>query len=209
MRILLLHAFPYDPRMWDAQRPVLEGHEVIAPSLYGRGSSMDTWAASLLDEVDGSFDVVVGASMGGGCSLAMSRQQPDRVGAIVLAGAHAGPDAPERRPVREQMIEKIRAEGAGSVWEGEGPAASADELIAVVRALRDRPDDRAVVASLGVPLLVIAGDSDPMVSVETANGLANAAPDGTCVIVPGAGHIVSLEQPNAYNEALGAFLERL
>jgi 3-oxoadipate enol-lactonase len=195
--------------MWDTQRPVLEGHEWTAPTMYGRGNSMDGWAASLLDELDGSFDVVVGASMGGGCALAMSRQQPDRVEAIVLAGAHAGPDAPERRPAREQMIEKIRAEGAASVWEGSGPAASADELIAIVEALRDRPDDRPAVASLGVPLLVVAGDSDPMVSVETAQGLAGSAPDGTCVIVPGAGHIVSAEQPEPFNRALGDFLGRL
>ena len=194
--------------MWDAQRPVLEGHETIAPTMYGRGNSMDGWASSLLDEVDGSF-AVVGASMGGGCALAMARQQPDRVEAIVLAGAHAGPDAPERRPAREAQLEKIRAEGAASVWAGEGPAPSADELIAIVEALRDRPDDRAVVASLGVPLLVVVGDSDQMVSVETAQGLADSASDGSCVVVPGAGHIVSLEQPDPFNRALGEFLGRL
>jgi pimeloyl-ACP methyl ester carboxylesterase len=194
--------------MWDAQRPVLEGHETIAPTMYGRGNSIDGWASSLLDEVAGSF-VVVGASMGGGAAVAMARQQPDRVEAIVLAGAHAGPDAPERRPAREAQIEKIRAEGAASIWAGEGPAPSADELIAIVEALRDRPDDRAVVASLRVPLLVVVGDSDQMVSVETAQGLADSAQDGSCAIVPGAGHIVSLEQPEPFNRALGEFLERL
>ncbi|HEX3453030.1 MAG TPA: alpha/beta hydrolase [Gaiellaceae bacterium] len=208
MRVLLLHAFPNDPAMWEPQRPVLEGHDVTAPSLYGRGNSMDAWASSLLDELDGSF-VVVGASMGGGCALAMARQQPDRVEAIVLAGAHAGPDAAERRPMREAMIEKLRTEGAESVWEGDGPAASADDLVAIVEALRDRPDDSATVASLGVPLLVVAGDTDPMVSVATAQGLADAAPDGRCVIVPGAGHIVSRDQPDVFNAALADFLEGL
>jgi pimeloyl-ACP methyl ester carboxylesterase len=203
-----LHAFPNDPAMWEPQRPVLEGHDVTAPSLYGRGNSMDAWASSLLDELDGSF-VVVGASMGGGCALAMARQQPDRVEAIVLAGAHAGPDAAERRPMREAMIEKLRTEGAESVWEGDGPAASADDLVAIVEALRDRPDDSATVASLGVPLLVVAGDTDPMVSVATAQGLADAAPDGRCVIVPGAGHIVSRDQPDVFNAALADFLEGL
>jgi pimeloyl-ACP methyl ester carboxylesterase len=194
--------------MWDAQRPLLEGHETIAPTMYGRGNSIDGWASSLLDEVAGSF-VVVGASMGGGAAVAMARQQPDRVEAIVLAGAHAGPDAPERRPAREAQIEKIRAEGAASIWAGEGPAPSADELIAIVEALRDRPDDRAVVTSLRVPLLVVVGDSDQMVSVEAAQGLADSAQDGSCAIVPGAGHIVSLEQPEPFNRALGEFLERL
>jgi pimeloyl-ACP methyl ester carboxylesterase len=206
--ILLLHAFPYDPAMWDGQRPVLAGHDVTAPSLYGRGNSIDGWAESILDEVDGPF-VAVGASMGGGCAVAMARQRPERVQAIVMAGAHAGPDAPERRPAREAMIEKIRAEGAASVWEGAGPAPSADELIAVVEALRDRPDDRPVVTSLGVPLLVVVGDRDPMVSVETARALADSAPDGAFELVPDAGHIVSADRPEAFNRALGSFLERL
>jgi pimeloyl-ACP methyl ester carboxylesterase len=208
VRVLLLHAFPYDPGMWEAQRPVLEGHEALVPSLYGRGNSMDAWASSVLDELDGSF-VAVGASMGGGCALAMARLEAARIEAIVLAGAHAGPDAPERRPVREATIEKIRGEGAASIWEGEGPSPSEDDLVAIVEALRDRPDDRAVVASLAVPLLVVAGDADPMVSVETAHGLADAAPEGRCVIVPGAGHIVSREQPEAFNLTLVDFLRGL
>lgn len=204
----MLHAFPLDPAMWDAQRPVLEGHDVAAPTIYGRGNSMDAWATSILGEVEGSF-VAVGASMGGGCAVAMARQQPERVEAIVLAGAHAGPDAPERRPQREATIEKLRGEGAESIWEGRGPAPSAGDLIAVVEALRDRPDDRATVASLDVPLLVVVGDDDPMIPVETARELAGAAPDGTFELVPGAGHLVSLERPEEFNRALAEFLERL
>ncbi len=98
MKILLLHAFPLDPSMWEAQQPVLEGHEVVAPSIYGRGSTMDAWADSLVGALDGPFDCCVGASMGGGCALALERKLPGLLGALVLSGAHAGPDAPERRP---------------------------------------------------------------------------------------------------------------
>src|SRR5713226_851736 len=162
------------------------------PSLYGRGSTMDAGASSILSELDPGSFVAVGASMGGGCALAMARQEPERVRAIVLAGAHAGPDAPERRPQREAMIGKIRAEGAASIWEGSGPAPSADELIAVVEALRDRPDDRATVASLGVPLLVVVGGSDQMIPAEMARRLADSAPDGSFELVEGAGHLVSV-----------------
>ena len=53
MKILLLHAFPLDKRMWDPQRAALEGHEVIAPRLYGRGKTMDAWAESVAGEIDG------------------------------------------------------------------------------------------------------------------------------------------------------------
>jgi len=208
VRILLLHAFPLDPAMWDAQRPVLEAHDVVAPAIYGRGNSMDAWAESILAELEGSF-VAVGASMGGGCALAMARQQPARVEAIVLAGALAGPDAPERRPQREATIERIRTEGAEAVWEGSGPAPSADELVDVVEALRDRPDDRATVASLDIPLLVVVGDADPMIPVETARELAGSAPDGSFELVDGAGHLVGVERPEGFNRALAEFLERL
>lgn len=208
MRILLLHAFPLDPAMWEHQRAVLDAHEVLAPSLYGRGNSMDAWARSLLDELDGSF-VVVGASMGGGCAVAMARQQPARVEAIALAGAHAGPDAPERRPQREETIEKLRREGAEAVWQGNGPPPSADDLIAVVEALRDRPDDRGTVASLSVPLLVTVGDSDPMIPVESARALAYSAPTGRSELIEGAGHLVTLEQPESFNRVLAEWLSTL
>jgi pimeloyl-ACP methyl ester carboxylesterase len=208
VKILLLHAFPFDPGMWDAQRPVLEGHEVGAPTLYGRSNSMDAWASSILADTDGTF-VAVGASMGGGCALAMARQEPERVEAVVLAGAHAGPDAPERRPQREEMIGKIRAEGTAAVWQGAGPSPSADELIAAVEALRDRPDDRAVVASLGVPLLVVVGDSDQMIPADAARSLADSAPDGSFELVEGAGHLVSVERPEEFNRVFAEFLERL
>ncbi len=208
MKIVLLHAFPFDTAMWEPQQPVLEGHDVVAPTIYGRGNSMDAWASSILGEVEGLF-VAVGASMGGGCALAMKRQEPERVRGIVLAGAHAGPDPSERRPAREATIERIRAEGAASVWEGAGPAPSADELIAVVEALRDRPDDRGVVASLSVPLLVVTGDGDPMISADAARALAESAPDGSFELVQGAGHLVSVDQPDEFNRALTDFLEGL
>ena len=107
--------------------------------------SIDGWATSLLDELDGSF-VVVGASMGGDCALAIARLQPDRRAGDRARGRACGAGPPERRAApRDELIEQIRAEGAASVWAGDGPPASADELIALVEALRDRPDDRAVV----------------------------------------------------------------
>ena len=196
MRVLLLHAFPLDPSMWESQRPVLEGHDVTAPSIYGRGNTMDAWAASLLDELDGSFDIVVGASMGGGCALALERLSPGFAGALVLAGAHAGPDAPERRPAREQQIAELREQGDA-------------EKVAVVEALRDRPDDRATLRALAGPVLVVVGGSDATIPVDVARNLAESARDGRLVVLEGAGHLVSLEQPEAFNRALAELVREL
>ena len=67
----------------EPQRDVLAGHEVLAPDLYGLGSSMDEWARAILAQVDGDF-VVVGASMGGYAALALAGLAPQRVRALVL-----------------------------------------------------------------------------------------------------------------------------
>ena len=80
MKVLLLHAWPLDERMWEPQLgPLREaGFEPLAPRLYGRGAVIDGWAARLLDELHGPF-VAVGASMGGHCALALARRAPERL----------------------------------------------------------------------------------------------------------------------------------
>jgi pimeloyl-ACP methyl ester carboxylesterase len=191
VRILLLHAFPFDPSTWEAQRPVLEGHQVEAPSLYGRGNTMDDWARSLRAELPGPFDAVVGASMGGGAALAIERQAPGTFRGIVLAGAHAGPD---RHPDRAAQLEEYRDD---------------PEKQAIVEALRDRPDDSAVVASFPGPLLVVVGSEDELVPAELAHELAASAPHGRFAEIEGAGHIVGGDAPEAFNAVLADFLEEL
>ena len=78
MRVLL-HSWPQDEGMWNRQLALLqaEGFAVEAPRLYGRGASIDGWAAQLLRESDGPF-VAVGASMGEHRALALARREPER-----------------------------------------------------------------------------------------------------------------------------------
>ena len=73
--IVLLHAFPVGPAMWEPQIAALSGHELAIPRLYGRGTSIDGWARQLLRELDVEL-VPVGASMGGYCALALARRAP-------------------------------------------------------------------------------------------------------------------------------------
>src|SRR5919199_2880007 len=106
MRVLFLHALPLDERMWEPQRAAFP--DAVAPRLYGRGASMEGWARSILDEVEGEL-AVVGASMGGYCALEVARQAPERVRGLVLVGARVEADSPERREGRAKTIELIRA----------------------------------------------------------------------------------------------------
>ena len=100
-----LHGWPLDERMWERQVAAFGG---VAVRLYGRGSSIDGWAAQLLDELAGDELALVGSSMGGYTALAIAARAPDRVAAIVLSASKAAPDTPERKEFRDELIERLR-----------------------------------------------------------------------------------------------------
>jgi pimeloyl-ACP methyl ester carboxylesterase len=206
VKVLLLHAWPPDERMWEKQLAPIRGagFEPVTPRLYGRGASIDGWAAELLREVEGPF-VAVGASMGGYCALALARRAPERVVGLVLAGSRAGADSDERRRGRDETAAQLRAEGVPDDFETN---ASAEELAVAQEAMRDRPDLSGVVASFGGPVLVCVGDADEIVSVEEASALAESAIDGALVVFEETGHLLNLEQPDRFNDVLSGFLAR-
>jgi pimeloyl-ACP methyl ester carboxylesterase len=201
--VVLLHAFPLDERMWEPQIEALDGHEVYAPRLYGRGSSVDDWAAQILDEVDGRF-AAVGASMGGYAALALAARALDRVTALLLAGSRAAGDSSERKAFRDGMIAGMR-DGLLP----DGAAATADELVAATEALRGRPDRTELVRAFPGPFVVAAGDRDQLFPVDEARAVAALAPQGRLELFPGAGHLVSVEQPEEFNAVLLDFLSRV
>jgi pimeloyl-ACP methyl ester carboxylesterase len=208
--VVFLHAFPLDERMWSRQLEALEGFDVAAPNLYRLGgSSIEGWGRRVLEQIDGDF-VAVGASMGGYCGLAMARLAPERLRGLVLAGSRAGADSPERREFREQTIRKLREEGPeGVAVSGRTPAPglTAEELIRATEALRDRPDATEVVSSFTGPLLLVAGDQDELLGLEEAESIVSSAPNGRLEVVPGAGHFVSLDEPERFNTVLLEFVE--
>lgn len=206
MKVLLLHAWPLDERMWEPQVAALAGagFEPVAPRLYGRGPSIDGWAAQLLGEVEGPF-VAVGASMGGYCALALARRAPERVLGIVLAGSRAGADSEERRRSRDEQIAAIRKEGVPSGLETDVPA---EDLAVAQEAIRDRPDASGTVGAFGGPLLVCVGDRDEILTVEEARAIAADALLGSLEVFSGAGHLLTVEEPRRFDAVLLDYLSQ-
>ena len=62
---------------------------------------------------------------------------------------------------------------------------------------------------IGIPCLVIVGEDDVAMPVTMAQVLARELPDAELVVVPDAGHLSNLEQPEAFNAALDRFYERI
>ena len=85
---------------------------------------------------------------------------------------------------------------------------AAEELAVAQEAMRDRPDLSGVAASFGGPLLVCVGEADDIVSVEEARSIADSALDGSLEVFEGAGHLLSVEQPDRFNAVLEEFLAR-
>jgi 3-oxoadipate enol-lactonase len=206
MKVLLLHAWPADERMWAPQMAALEeaGFDAVAPRLYGRGASIDGWAAQLLRDLDGQL-VAVGASMGGYTALALARRAPERIAGMVLAGSKAAADEMSRRVYRTDLIGRLRDTGVPPDLETD---VDPESLAVAQEAIRDRLDLSGVASSFGGPLLVCVGSEDDIMSVEEAQALADAALLGTLEVFPGAGHLLTIERPDRFNEILLEFLAR-
>jgi pimeloyl-ACP methyl ester carboxylesterase len=208
--VVLLHAFPLDERMWEPQRAVVP--DAVAPRLYGRGRSMDAWAESVANDVDGEL-VLVGASMGGYCALALARREPERVRAMLLLGARPDGDSEERRERRAATIDLIRNEDPEALWRDLVPNLFADEsraderllyrdpdgLVAAVEAIRDREDSTDVARALGDRLRFVVGEHDQFVT-------AGELTEFDVREIPGTGHLANLERPDEFNAELQEFL---
>jgi 3-oxoadipate enol-lactonase len=121
--VVLLPAFPYDARMWDAQTEALAAsHRVIAPDMPGFGgapagieaATLAGWAKSLLDQlraqgVDGA--IVAGCSLGEYLAFAMFRTDPGFIRSLALVDSRALPDTPDRKAARIADAEKIAQKG--------------------------------------------------------------------------------------------------
>jgi pimeloyl-ACP methyl ester carboxylesterase len=230
--ILLLHGFPLDARMWNAQVSALEqaGYDFLAPNLPGREPDNDlaNWAARVLQLLPGEF-IPVGCSMGGYLIFELWRQASARISAAVFIDTRAGADTPEVREGRDETIRILGEDGFDAFWELQepklfGPAAPPDvvkraravaaeqpitNLVATLQALASRPDSRETASSLDASALVIVGEKDVLTPPSEADELAELLPIAQLVRLPEAGHLTPLEQPGRINEELLVFLSHV
>jgi pimeloyl-ACP methyl ester carboxylesterase len=230
--LVLLHAFPFDRRMWQDTGAALAGRRtVIAPDLRGFGESalapfsiadLADDVAALLDALGHPRATVAGLSMGGYVALAFAQRHPARLAGLVLADTKAGPDTPEARQARGEAIALVRREGVAAYLEKQLPRLLApgaaesvrarlraiggtqapEAVIAGLEALRDRPDRRSELGAITVPTLIVVGAEDGLTPPTEARSMAAAISGARLVEVPGAGHISNVEAPDAFGSAL-------
>jgi 3-oxoadipate enol-lactonase len=185
--------------------------------------------AALLDALGIDEVILCGHSMGGYIAFEFLRNWCSRVRGLILVDTRAEADSAEGRRARDAAAATARERGASAVAEAMLPKmlapstiAESPEVTARVRALmagtpvagivgalaamRDRSGSESLLPTLEIRTLVIVGEKDSVTPPDRASAMAQAIPHARLAIIPGAGHLPSLEQPTATSEAMRDFL---
>lgn len=198
-----------------------------------------TDAIAVLDQVGLDSAIVVGCSMGGETALDLAIGHPDRVDALVLVAAIPNgwePEggwtpfqwAPEAAAASESgdlermvEIEFLRWVVGHGRDERDIDPETRDlfyEMDRIGLATEDERDihqtgfDTNLDELLGDVIcstLVMVGAHDEPVFIEAAHYLASRLSDRNAVVIPGAAHLPSMEQPDTFNRELLAFLGQI
>lgn len=242
--VLFIHAFPLNQTMWDEQVAALRTHSrSITLDLRGFGKSdappgpytMDQMAADvrgLMAALEIDRAVLVGLSMGGYISLALYRNYPDAVQAMVLADTRASLDTHTARERRLKSAEKAERDGASVIADDmislllgrttleKRPsivervrkmieANSPQGIAAAQRAMAERRDSTYILAGIDFPTLIMVGDEDALIPVSEAESLLAGIRGARLEVIEGAGHLSNLEQPEKFNSVLIDFINWL
>jgi pimeloyl-ACP methyl ester carboxylesterase len=82
-------------------------------------------------------------------------------------------------------------------------------VVAALKAMAARPNSAPDLPTIDVPTLVIAGADDQVISARSSEAMATEIPNARLTLIPGAGHLVNLEEPGAFNAVLRPFLKRV
>lgn len=203
-------------------------------SAYGQAHVADDIAA-VMDALSLDKAHIVGLSMGAFATLHFGLRHPDRASVLVVAGVGSGSPREQREAFAEQCdqaaqrflddcsaavardmamsatrIQLLNKDPLG--WQefvehlGEHSPQGSALTLRNYQALRPSLYDlETQLAACEVPTLLIVGDEDEP-CLEANLFLKRTMPTANLLMLPGAGHAVNLEEPAAFNDAVGAFL---
>ncbi|WP_210319116.1 alpha/beta fold hydrolase [Devosia faecipullorum] len=172
---------------------------------------------------------LAGLSMGGYVVLDIMRQAPERVTHLALLDTNARPDSAERQQTRRAEMALVAQGKSALVSRTALPGLLAEKHLGTTiaeavhdmamrvdvdayyrqqEAIMGRIDSRPFLKDIAVPTLVGVGAEDRLIPLPLSEEMAEAIPGAELVIFPEAGHVPTLENPDAVAAALRAWLAR-
>ena len=198
-------------------------------------TSIDDYAGDtidLLDRLDIKKNAVLcGLSMGGYTAFAMLRHAGPYFRGLVLADTKSQGDSPEGVTGRKNMQQLVREKGQGAVADALVPKLfceatlkqkpdivenlrrqitgnSVESIVGALQAMMTRQDSTPMLPGLRIPVQVVVGAEDALTPPPLSEQMHKGIPGSELVVIPGAGHMSNMEQPQAFNDALGRFLDK-
>jgi len=198
------------------------------------GYDMDTLyadAVALIERLDVGPVHYAGLSMGGFVGLRLGARRPDLLRSLTLIDTSAGPEDADKigryrllagiyrvlgwRPLKGKVAPIMFSEAFLATPQGhEVVAAWSAELAGLDRAgirkailgVTDRLPVADELGSITSPTLVVVGGGDVATTSDKSDTIAGLVPRAELVVLPGVGHVSTLEAPDAVNAALIPFL---
>lgn len=227
--LVLIPGMMCDARLFQPQIETLSGTYTIQLAPITAHDTVAELAAEILENAPPKF-ALAGLSMGGIVAMEVIAQAPERVDRIALLDTNPRAELPAVKSAREPQIEMVLSGKLREVMRDEmkpnylydGPnrqdildlcmdmteSLGADVFVRQSRALQRRPDQQEMLKGVDVPALVLCGEDDKPCPVERHELMHSLIPNSTLVIVEKAGHLSTLEQPEAVTNALIAWLEK-
>ncbi|WP_323784942.1 alpha/beta fold hydrolase [Thalassovita sp.] len=225
--LVFLPGMMCDARLFAPQLAELSREMVVSVAPITQGETIEEIASGLLDALPAKF-ALAGLSMGGIVAMEILRRAPDRISRIALMDTNALAETPQSSTAYEPFITKARsgqlpqalrdfmkpdflAAGPGRIavlnafFEMAGDFGP-DLFVQQIRAVQRRRDQQPTLRKCKCPALVLCGEEDGLTPVKRHRFMAELIPYAELNIIPGAGHLPTLEQPRAVTDALRAWM---
>ncbi|MEP0520291.1 MAG: alpha/beta fold hydrolase [Hyphomicrobiales bacterium] len=228
--LLFLPGMLCDARLFGPQLEAFAPQYDVVVGALDSASTISEIATAVLDAVPNGPLNIAGLSLGGIVAMEIAKLAPQRLQRLALIDTNHLADTAERVAIRNTQITKVRSGCLYDVLVEEMKPnylaqqhRSDEDLLNLLidmamklgsevflrqsLALRDRVDQSDGLRSIVVPTLILCGEEDALCPPARHEAMAKLIEGAELVSIPCAGHITTLENPKAVNEALAQWLK--